>query len=275
MEKKQYTINEHFVPKCYLNNFTNESNKICVYNKEFKSYSYKTPTQICYEENLYETPYDDNCFLLRNHLENYNNLLENNCSPVLNHIKENFTAINFQNVFLSQKDYNILNQFASNLLLRHPIIMKYFNLDICEDENINNLVNNRYENNSIINKEKIAIALHKIEYLDRRQENSYSTLFERMLSAFNKTLFISKNERFITSDIPFFMNTDSNGNLFQLIVPLSPHCAILYQSLKKVSSKVIISDYLVLQLNSSFMKKGVLEPRYLYGESKENIELIV
>lgn len=274
MIDKQYTIEEHFVPKCYLNNFTNKNNKICVYDKKYNYYTYKTSTQICYDDNIYETKYNEKLFLLRNHLEEYNNSLENVYSPLLKMINKNFIATNFHEISLSQKDYEILDQFTANLILRHPIIINYFSLDKCNDNKINNLVYKRFENRPYINKERIAIALQKIEYLDRRQTNSYATLLEKIVSGFNKTLLISKTNCFITSEVPFTINVNSVGDLTSIFIPLSPHCVILYQSFKKMNAKMIIDDKTVLLINSFFMKKGVLEPRFLYSSLKDDFEII-
>ena len=53
------TIKQHYVPQFYLNNFINENQKLNVYDRKKKCFFEASPKEICFENYLHETLWED------------------------------------------------------------------------------------------------------------------------------------------------------------------------------------------------------------------------
>lgn len=121
------TIDEHFVPRMYLRNFSEikgEKALICQFDTNTML---QTPTSVkvedvCCEKNLYELRDSDGSFIARNHIENTFRQIEDYTARVIKSIvakSQNEKCLNCTTV-LSQDDKSYLTIFITALLYRDP-----------------------------------------------------------------------------------------------------------------------------------------------------------
>lgn len=84
MDKKQFTINQHYIPRFILNNFT-ENNMLQVADISGKSTRYfsTSPERICSEKDLYEIKNSDGTYFDRNIIEDRFSSIESWLAPRL------------------------------------------------------------------------------------------------------------------------------------------------------------------------------------------------
>ena len=63
MDNYQITKKQHYVPEFLLKNFCSSDGKFAAYNIQYKSYSRKSPAQVCYKDFLYETRNNNDEFI--------------------------------------------------------------------------------------------------------------------------------------------------------------------------------------------------------------------
>ena len=85
------TVKEHYVPQFYLKNFMDDRGLLHVYDFEQTKIFYPKPKNICCENNLYETKWENanvnlDDFVLRNNIENIFSKYEREYSKVLQKI---------------------------------------------------------------------------------------------------------------------------------------------------------------------------------------------
>ncbi len=87
----QNTVKEHYVPQFYLKNFADDNGLLHIYDFKKKKIFTQSAKNICYENNLYETKWENSNpkfgeFVLQNHIENIFCKYEGEFSKVLSKI---------------------------------------------------------------------------------------------------------------------------------------------------------------------------------------------
>ena len=145
--KKNYTVNEHYIARMYLREFSEikgsgKNEKAFIWEYDLKSMK-QIPDQvrvesICFEENLYEFRDKDGTFIGRNTIENVFGKLEDDTSKVIKSIKlrsQNKDCLNCTS-FLSEYEKNVLIVFIIALMYRDPITIEK-GISILKEENPN------------------------------------------------------------------------------------------------------------------------------------------
>lgn len=120
------TVKQHFVPKFYLERFTDSSGFLYVYNVEKNKFFKSRPEDICFENFLYETEWKDanpmlGKYILLNQNENHFSTEESKYNSLLDKIillcdePKNENAL-----ILGAEDKNFLRSFIANMFVRHP-----------------------------------------------------------------------------------------------------------------------------------------------------------
>ena len=87
MDKKQFTIDQHYIPRFILKNFTKD-NMLQVADISGKNTRYfmTSPDRICFEKNLYELKNSDGTYFDRNKIEDWFSSIETWLAPRLNEL---------------------------------------------------------------------------------------------------------------------------------------------------------------------------------------------
>lgn len=275
--KNELKRKQHYVPKCYLNSFTDSNGKLCAYNKLYNSFSYKTPSQICYRINLYETPIatPKPYFILPNYLENYNGIIENDYSEWTRKVGKYLTIDNYASVYLSKQDYELLDVFFVNLFVRHPNTIGDIGALPPRDSSIKENFLKVFDEGI---SDSLSLAYSKIEFMNHSFQRSFAAFFEKELCNYQRTVLISDKANFVTSDVPFILNVEPNidknsVSIKQILIPLTPKCLFSYSHFFK-KDKMRVSDNTVRKINRLFLEKRKAESKYVFSCEKEDIETI-
>lgn len=107
---KQYTKKEHYIPRCFIENWYNENNKVWAYNTQYHKSGEYTSKQICNIDNLYEGNFETN--LIENDLSRKSEpLLSDVIRKIIKHEKVN------------ELEMHSLIYHTLLLLLRSPLLI--------------------------------------------------------------------------------------------------------------------------------------------------------
>ena len=130
-ENPKGTIGQHFVPRFYLENFSNHG-FLCVYDRDSKRFFDSTPDKMCKQRLLYETKWDSadpklGKYVLYNQLEKRFSDNETKWSVIIHKIIRLFNANNYKmpsGLVCSKTEKDDIAEFIACTFLRHPIQMK-------------------------------------------------------------------------------------------------------------------------------------------------------
>lgn len=214
--KDQVTAHQHYVPQFYLKNFTDEG-LLFSYDLQWKSFSRKSPAQICYADYLYETPLEqhgEKRYALINDLENHFQKRE----AVFKAVVDKAVSIPLESGMdqhkLTQEDIKILIELATNLFVRNPVVMHMTNEDDLSMMPLNKqklrdlkdeIGNLGYEEDQLF---RLA---YKYEWLDERVNNGFVQLIGKVLNKMQLVIYVTQENGFITSDMPVLLKAFENG----------------------------------------------------------------
>ena len=97
MDKKQFTINQHYIPRFILKNFTKD-NMLQVADISGKSTRYfsTSPERICSEKDLYEIKNSDGTYFDRNIIEDRFSAIESLLAPRLIDLMQKYSDVQYQ-----------------------------------------------------------------------------------------------------------------------------------------------------------------------------------
>lgn len=222
MENKE-NIKQHFVPQCYLRNFSPNRNNVFIYDKierkpyrntvdkiAYKDFFYELPEKFI--ENIDKIPYGTKFFekeFFANNIENqYNLILENITSKGESWIKDKI-----ENEIITQKEKEIFAQLIAIQYLRMPDIrQKYSNAQkkgtAIRAEIIKSILSHEkpelkegIENIDIKYDEDFDPILHSEIYAD---EKLYVGIANQIINK-HWVYFITNNNDFYTSDNPIII----------------------------------------------------------------------
>lgn len=228
MSGKQITFDQHFVPQCYLKNFTSNDWKVFAYNKNWQLLSKKySPKSILFKNLLYELNLEDP----DNTIENFFSRIEDQYSILSKKLLSLKSPEDFN---LTQEEQLVLLLFVLRLSLGNP--SQYNNLN---NKDFDELRMRELEANNLSEKDK-KDSLEKLKEHNRKQlpisiKVAFNTTFLTEFMLRKKFVFILTNEDniFLTSDKPVIERCDKSSWFFSPIltdtnyyVALSPYICL-------------------------------------------------
>ena len=258
MEKKQYTKLEHYVPKCYLKNFSLlENDNYFIYCLFQNSTTIKriNINNVCAINDLYELEIFEG-YVDRNDIEDGFIDME---SKYADFCREHLSQIDrCQTIVLSSTNLELIKEFCVFLFFRSKHMIDLL-IEFCENyikHNPANWSNIRKEIKSVDSK---TLEIEIIPYLDKclSYELAYR-LMKNMLNtrdlsievmALKKTFgsnycfLYSENNDFITSDTPVVSIHGTKAQYLGfkslICVPLTTNCCIAFLENKKYNGQII------------------------------------
>lgn len=243
--KMHNTVKEHYVPQFYLKNFKDDKGLLHIYDFKQKKIFTQSPKNICYENNLYETKWENahpnlKEFVLQNSIENIFCKYEGEFSKVLTTILR--VCIPSQNpnaLILLENERNIFLRFIVNMVVRNPENMEVLALNKLELDDINNedisQICNLLDDIGLGGGNSLCLAAKKKAMLTDEFENNFTQACFGALKKLNYTFFYSRTNSFITSNIPVCVGDDPiiiEDDKTCVYLALSPKVAVLFGNYK-------------------------------------------
>ena len=241
----QKTVKEHYVPQFYLRNFADEKGLLHIYDFKRHKYFTQSPKNICYENNLYETKWENanpklGEFVLPNHIEKTFCEYEGEFSKVLTKIlKICCPSQNPNALILKGNERNIFFQFIVNMIVRNPENMEVLALNKLEPDDTDNdeikQIRTMLNDMEFGGADSICLAAKKKAMLTDRFDNSFPQVCLEELKRLNYTFFYAQTNSFITSNIPVCVGDDPiiiEDDKTCIYFALSPKVAVLFGNYK-------------------------------------------
>lgn len=242
----QQTVKEHYVPQFYLKNFADENGLLHVYDFKQNKFFTQSSKNICYENNLYETKWDNanpklGEFVLQNHIENIFCKYEYEFSNVLTTILHICNPTQNPNALILQgNERNMFFRFIVNMIVRNPENMKALALNKLDPDDIDNddvkQIRTVLDNLGFGGTDSICLAAKKKAILTDEFENSFTQKYLESLKRLNYTFFYARTNSFITSNMPVCVGNDPSiieSDRRCIYLALSPKLAVLFGNYRK------------------------------------------
>lgn len=283
------TKKQHYVPQFYLRSFTSDDNKLWVYDRVKEKYYFQTPKEVCYENYLYETPWEDENpklgrFVLENQIENYFADKEGEYSVLIKRIIDICRNPQNKNALIcNHEEKEMLASFVANIFVRNPWSLKQIESDLPLEELKKN------EEIQAIEQVMQIMGFGDIDSLvkaaDKRvwltEEFDGSRLAPHILDM-NYTFLVSNGEPFITSSFPAIYelcDTEERGLMpSNIYLPVHPQIALLYNgTIPKIKSNRLktVGGEIVHDLNNVYLKSDVEQMRFLIARDKESLRTVI
>lgn len=277
------TKNEHFVPRFYLDNFSDNKRQLWVYNLEKNKYYQVIAKNICYKKYLYETPWpvsektvsDNEKFINFNCIENIFAQNEGRYSEVIKRIISSDPKN--KDALICNSEEKILAEFAANLFVRNPIIMEQAIKNIKKD---------------IDDLDEVRAAIEFLyKYTDSATLNCFYAMLEEKFKEYwlleidniaedflqmNFVFYQASDGEFITSDYPILPTPSEEKTQFKKFgLPLSPKIALLYvdsndsESRKYRNRLLPISSEFVTKLNKQYLLEDLGSVQLISGSKAQ------
>lgn len=301
--------NHHFVPKCYLNLFTNSQKKFWKKRKDNNRISETNPSKVCYEEygNRFRTVQalhlnnlSDEYYIEKNAFK----LQENNYDKILNPL------IKFQDEpkVVNKDQYHLLLETLLTIKRRNPSsrneILEGFREGYKTEEGVQlflKFLSEETEKKTFSKEEEQFIRsylvgesqnpdrLHDMylsAFINRQDYDTIPNLTRDLYALKQYILFAPINQHFITSDNPGFLITNGHvsnlsgfGGNFEFYFPLSPHCCLYLKSsdleLESILQKTVYNIFIdKAQVNSINKNTQLISRNYLLAFSKRTLEAL-
>lgn len=212
--KKQMTKKQHYIPQFYLRYFVSEEGKLWVYDRLTENYFQSYPKDICREDWLYETFWEDanpklGKFILQNQIEHYFSGLEGESNSVLKRVIGVCKEPQNRNALICKsEEKKALAKFVLNMLLRNPWSLKQTKVDSLSKEVMDNkeiqIINQLFQDIGFGSAKSIIEAANKKVWLDGEFTGSVPEQLVSELLGLSFTIFSSDKAAFVTSSITRF-----------------------------------------------------------------------
>lgn len=218
MAQNKPTTDQHFIPQCYLNQFSTYKEYIYQYDVLSKK-QIPSPVpikSICYQKNLYEFTDEKGKFIYRNMIEHILVILEGIFADTMRSIRRKaFNKNNFKtSCFLDSGEKNYLAIYMTIQQLRLPWFI----------DDLENEIKKKYENileDSSIRNLAVLTSLPIYKNLNINEKNILLDYF-KLFGEMSYFIGVSNNDCIITSDNPVtLLFDDSYEHLVEVIFPLS------------------------------------------------------
>lgn len=237
--EKQMTKRQHYVPQFYLRNFTDINGKLQVYNYQKNNFFTCVPKDVCYEEYLHETLWEEanpklGKYVLPNQIEKNLSQKESQYSAALKRViqiclePKNKTAL-----ICNKNDKQVLANFTVNMMVRNPWILhqvdeECFSDGIMENDEIK-AIDQLLQGMRFGGTKSLVKAVNKMVWLD---EQFIPAQFCEELFQMNCCFLTVPEDSFVTSNFPVLYELHENENeeiyLDNVYIPIHPRIALLY-----------------------------------------------
>ena len=283
----QKTVKEHYVPQLYLRNFADANGLLHIYDFKRNKYFTQSPKNICYENNLYETKWENansklGEFVLPNHIEKIFCKYEGEFSNVLTTVLHICSPSQNPNALILQgNERNIFFQFIVNMIVRNPKNMEALALSKLEPHDTNNdeikQIRTMSDDMEFGGADSICLAAKKKAMLTDEFENSFTQACLVALKRLNYTFFYARTNSFITSNIPACVGDDPTiieDDKTCIYLALSSKVAVLFGNYKNSNNfknrMVCIEEKQVENFNRTLIKHND-NKRIIIANSKDTI----
>ncbi len=214
------TVKEHYVPRFYLTHFANSKGRITVYDFNKKRLFLASSKDLCFKNNLYETPFKNaneriGSYVDRNNIEITFSGYETRFSKLLQRVDQlSINNKNNQALILSSVEKDMLCKFVVNMIVRNPINMEHMNVNHLDEEF---LQSEDYSNlTEVLEKmgfggaKSICEMAQKKAMLTEEYKDSFPDTFAKELRQLDFSFYYAEKGEFITSDNPVLIGKDKN-----------------------------------------------------------------
>lgn len=293
-KEKPLTKRQHYVPQFYLGFFTDNTNKLHVFNVKRNELFSCPPKDICYEEYLYETPWKEanpklGKFILPNEIENNFGRRESAYNALLKKIIQICKDPANKNALICNSEEKVeLAQFTANLLVRNNWSMKKHEIESSFTQIIDNpeikSIDQLLRDLDFGGTELLIKAAGKKVRLDESFDgNAISQIADQLLKV-NFSILTPEKGCFITSGFPIIYETyDDKENGFTypeyFYLPIHPRYALLYSctdSARDFRNRLItIPQEKADFFNRAYLKKYPEQTQILISDDKSYLENLI
>lgn len=282
--KMQATRRQHYVPKFYLENFSEDGKHLWCYDKESNKIYRSNISDICVKNFLYETKWkeykSENKFVNLNAIEKdfakhegeYAELIRKIISICI--LPENKNAL-----ILNTNDKHICAHFAANMLLRNPWSMNRYSEDLESIMELGELQPYKEVVDFIKMGDfpSLVDAANKQIIVGENLEESLPNQLKEMLYNMNITIWEAPKENpLITSSFPVIYQTEdleeNNTSFKYLYIPINPRFAISYSRIKYPNCSNRLRKLTASQvhsLNNTYIKSDDNQVRLVLAGNQE------
>ena len=243
MSQNKPTVDEHYVPRCYLKQFTKDDEHIYQYDVlSGRCYPNPVPTNsICYEKNLYEFRGENGEFIGRNLIEKSFMMYEGAFATVFRSINAKTNDVrNMRTLsFLTEKEKAFLTVFVATMIIREPGLIQ--SLTETTSDIFKNQISDRMAKNLVL---QTGLPIYK--EIDVNESNLFNAVLgfvENMSFQIGKT----DSDVIWTSDNPVFLYGDSDPvKVHDVLLPLSPRFVLTMKQYSK-TERGLYNRFLILE----------------------------
>lgn len=291
--ESQMTKKQHYIPQFYMRYFLDEGGKLWVYDRLKEKVFSNVPQNICWNEWLYETPWEAanpelGKFVLHNKIEDEFSRLEGKCNTVLKRIIDICKEPHNKNALIcNAEEKKVLTKLVVNMLLRNPWSLKQADVDelsvgVMKDKEIQS-ISQLFRDIGFGSAKSLIKAANKKVWLDEEFPESAPQQLVSELLGLNFSILSSDKTSFVTSNFPVLYNTyDTEDGIthFQMIyMPLHPHFAVLYTNNPIAKSYrnrlVFLPDIEINRMNQFYLKSSVEQTRFIISNKKFTLKALV
>lgn len=291
--KKRMTRRQHYIPQFYLRYFLNDKGKVQVYDRLKDKIFSSVPKNICWNDCLYETPWENASsrlgeFVLQNEIEKNFSSLEGKANTVLKRIINICEEPKNKNALIcNSEDKMVLCKFVVNMLLRNPWSLEQAKVDKFPDEVIENKevqsINQLFLDMEFGSAKSLIKAANKKVWLDGEFTESVPEQLTSELLSLNFSVLSSDKAVFVTSSFPVLYDTydteDGITHPKMIYMPIHPHFAVLYTNNSIVrgyrNRKVVLPENDVNRMNQLFLRSDIDQVRFIISNNESALKTLV
>ncbi len=290
-QKEKMVKKQHYVPRFYLNFFTDEKERLNVYDFIKSQFIYSKPKDICMEKYLYETEWENadkrlGRYILPNRIENSYRILERDSAEVLRKIikKSELDNKNISNV-CSKKEKQVLFGFIANLFVRNLHTINEIEMndisDVIDNDDIKPYIQ-LFEKIGWGGGESFIRAVSKDCYLNPEIENGFYNNVYNNIKDLKYMFYKSEKDIFVTSDFPVMIGTDNTiktNNKLTIAFPISPRVFLIignFPKVKKFSNcMVAVKESEAFMLSCHYVNSNSQRCRFVISSSEQMLKKIL
>lgn len=269
------TKRQHYVPQFYLRQFEDKDGFLWVYDKRDKKEFKCRSENICQEKLLYETKWenaDENLgkYVLFNDIEHLFSEKEGKYAQVISRVLKVCTPQQKKNVLICSSDEKkLLAEFAVNLYVRNPWIMKVFELDHIPEELEGNqelqAMREVFSQLGFGNMDSLVKAIQKKAFMSDGFDRGFCVELTERLRHVELTFFYSTDSAFATSSFPSGLEEDDET--LSAFLSLSPNVAVIFGNfncLHNFRNRMMrIEKDKVMEFNKNIVNLSAAQVRYI------------
>ncbi len=280
---------QHFVPKFYLENFSQDG-LLNVYDRVERRFFTPSPANMCKQNYIYETVWKSadpelGKFVLFNQLEKEFSEKEKRWSTIIKKIIRRYElnkSMLPSGLICTKEEIDELTEFIACTFLRHPYQLKKTNeyySDLISEDSSNIFV---YFVEALFNLWGWGSSKSFLEHTVKTTtfnpdlEGSPLNVLKSIIQRMNMFFICSNTKQFMTSSFPVF---GTNSDYQQVFFPISPYiivcCSDASDTRNKRNRFIQVTEELVEILNTMYLTLPENICRYLISQDKEILDFAI